>query len=64
MIEIKLKGETPAEAAMYLEAPMVRGALDSFAYWLRNQIKNGNPENTEILEQVQKEFYENLGEML
>ena len=49
---------------MYLEAPMVRGALDSFAYWLRNQIKNGNPENIEILEQVRKEFYEHLGEML
>ena len=66
MIEIKLKCETPAEAEMYLEAPRLRGALDDFAYWLRNKIKHGDHTEEEhaLLQEVSKEFYDRLGEML
>jgi hypothetical protein len=66
MIEIKLKCESPEEAAMYLEAPRVRGGLDSYAYWLRNKIKHADmsAETLAFAEEAQREFYENLGEML
>ena len=66
MIEIKLKCESPEEAAMYLEAPRVRGGLDSYAYWLRNKIKHGDHTEEEhaLLEEVNKEFYDRVGEML
>ena len=51
---------------MYLEAPRVRGGLDSYAYWLRSKIKHADlsPEAQEFAEEAQKEFFENLGEML
>jgi len=51
---------------MYLEAPRVRGGLDSYAYWLRSKIKHADlsPEVLAFAEESQKEFYENLGEML
>jgi hypothetical protein len=66
MIEIKLKCDSPAEAAMYMEAPRLRGAADDFAYWLRNKIKHGDHTEEEhaLLEEVSKEFYDKLGEML
>jgi hypothetical protein len=66
MIEILLKCESPAEAAMYLEAPRIRGALDDYAYWLRNKIKHADHTEEEhaLLEVVSKEFYDRLGEML
>ena len=66
MIEIKLKCESPEEAAMYLEAPRVRGGLDSYDYWLRNKIKHADlsPEVLEFAEEAREEFYKNLGEML
>jgi hypothetical protein len=66
MIEIKLKCDSPAEAAMYMEAPRLRGAADDFAYWLRNKIKHGDHTEEEhaLLEEVSKEFYDRLGEML
>jgi hypothetical protein len=66
MIEIKLKCDSPDEAAMYLEAPRVRGAADDFAYWLRNEMKHGSHTEEEhaLLELVSKEFYDRLGEML
>jgi hypothetical protein len=66
MIEILLKCETADEAQMYLEAPKVRGAADDFAYWLRSKIKHADlsPEVQAFAEEAQKEFYENLGEML
>jgi hypothetical protein len=66
MIEIKLKCENPAEAAMYMEAPRLRGAMDDYAYWLRNKIKHGDlpPEVQAFAEEAQREFFENLGEML
>jgi hypothetical protein len=66
MIEIKLKCESPAEAAMYMEAPRLRGAADDFAYWLRNKIKHGDHTEEEhaLLELVSKEFYDRVGEML
>ena len=66
MIEIKLKCESPEEAAMYMEAPRLRGAADDFAYWLRNKIKHGDHTEEEhaLLEEVSKEFYDRLGEML
>ena len=66
MIEIKLKCDSPAEAAMYMEAPRLRGAADDFAYWLRNKIKHGDHTEEEhaLLEEVSKEFYDRVGEML
>ena len=66
MIEILLKCETTAEAEMYLEAPRLRGALDDFSYWLRNKIKHGEHTEEEhaLLEEVIKEFYDKVGEML
>lgn len=66
MIEILLKCETADEAAMYLEAPKLRGAADDFAYWLRNEIKHGSHTEEEhaLLEVVSKEFYNQVGEML
>jgi hypothetical protein len=66
MIEIKLKCDSPAEAAMYMEAPRLRGAADDFAYWLRNKIKHGDHTEEEhaLLEEVSKEFYDKIGEML
>ena len=66
MIEIKLKCDSPAEAAMYMEAPRLRGAADDFAYWLRNKIKHGDHTEEEhaLLEEVSEEFYDRLGEML
>ena len=66
MIELLLKCESPEEAAMYLEAPRIRGGLDSYAYWLRNKIKHADlsPEVLDFAEEARKEFYENLGEML
>lgn len=66
MIKITIKCESPEEAAMYLEAPRVRGGLDSYAYWLRNKIKHADlpPEVQAFAEDAQKEFYDNLGEML
>jgi hypothetical protein len=66
MIEIKLKCDSPAEAAMYMEAPRLRGAADDFAYWLRNKIKHGDHTEEEhaLLEEVSKEFYDKVGEML
>ena len=66
MIELLLKCESPEEAAMYLEAPRIRGGLDSYAYWLRNKIKHADlsPEVLAFAEEARKEFFENLGEML
>jgi hypothetical protein len=66
MIKIKLKCETADEAQMYLEAPRVRGGLDSYAYWLRSKIKHADlpPEVQAFAEEAQREFFENLGEML
>ena len=66
MIEIKLKCDSPAEAAMYMEAPRLRGAADDFAYWLRNKIKHGDHTEEEhaLLEEVSKEFYDRVGGML
>ena len=66
MIKILLKCETAEEAQMYLEAPKVRGAADDFAYWLRNKMKHGVYVETEhaLLEEVHKEFYDRVGEML
>ena len=66
MIEIKLKCENADEAAMYLEAPRLRGGLDDFAYWLRNKFKHLDCTEKEyaLLEEVHKEFYDRLGEML
>jgi hypothetical protein len=66
MIEIKLKCESPSEAAMYMEAPRLRGAMDDYAYWLRNKIKHGDHTEEEhaLLETVSKEFYDRVGEML
>ena len=66
MIEIKLKCESPSEAAMYMEAPRLRGAMDDYAYWLRNKIKHGDHTEEEhaLLEEVSKEFYDRVGEML
>ena len=66
MIEIKLKCDSPAEAAMYMEAPRLRGAADDFAYWLRNKIKHGDHTEEEhaLLEEVSKEFYDKVGGML
>ena len=51
---------------MYLEAPRIRGGLDSYAYWLRNKIKHADlsPEVLAFAEEARKEFFENLGEML
>ena len=66
MIKILLKCETTEKATMYLEAPRLRGALDDFAYWLRNKIKHGDHTEEEhaLLEEVNKEFYDRVGEML
>ena len=66
MIEIKLKCESPSEAAMYMEAPRLRGAMDDYAYWLRNKMKHGDHTEEEhaLLEEVSKEFYDRIGEML
>jgi hypothetical protein len=66
MIELLLKCENPEEAAMYLEAPRIRGGLDSYAYWLRSKIKHADlsPEVQAFAEEAQREFFENLGEML
>ena len=66
MTEILLKCESTAEAEMYLEAPRLRGALDDFSYWLRNKIKHGDHTDEEhaLLEEVNKEFYDRVGEML
>jgi hypothetical protein len=66
MIKILLKCESPEEAAMYLEAPRIRGGLDSYAYWLRSKIKHADlpPEAQAFAEEAQREFFENLGEML
>jgi hypothetical protein len=51
---------------MYMEAPRLRGAMDDYAYWLRNKIKHGDHTEEEhaLLEEVSKEFYDRLGEML
>jgi hypothetical protein len=51
---------------MYMEAPRLRGAMDDYAYWLRNKIKHGDHTEEEhaLLEVVSKEFYDRLGEML
>ena len=66
MIEILLKCETAEKATMYLEAPRLRGEVDDFAYWLRNKMKHGDYTEKEhaLLEEVHKEFYDRLGEML
>jgi hypothetical protein len=66
MIEILLKCESPAEAAMYLEAPRYEVLRMTYAYWLRNKIKHGDHTEEEhaLLEVVSKEFYDRLGEML
>jgi len=66
MIEIKLKCESPSEAAMYMEAPRLRGAMDDYAYWLRNKLKHGDHTEEEhaLLETVSMEFYDRVGEML
>ena len=66
MIKITLKCESPEEAAMYLEAPRIRGGLDSYAYWLRSKIKHADlsPDAQAFAEEAQREFFENLGEML
>ena len=66
MIKLLLKCKTADEAQMYLEAPRVRGAADDFAHWLRNKMKHGDYTEKEhsLLEEVHKEFYDRLGEML
>ena len=66
MIEIKLKCESPSEAAMYMEAPRLRGAMDDYAYWLRNKFKHGDHTKEEhaLLEEVSREFYDRVGELL
>lgn len=44
----------------------IAGAMDDYAYWLRNKIKHGDHTEEEhaLLEVVSKEFYDRLGEML
>ena len=66
MIELLLKCKTADEAQIYLEATKLRGAADDFAYWLRNKMKHGDYTEKEhaLLEEVHKEFYDRLGEML
>ena len=66
MIELLLKCETVNEAQIYLEATKLRGAADDFAYWLRNKIKHGDHTEEEhaLLEEVHKEFYNRVGELL
>ena len=58
MIEILLKCDSPAEAAMYLEAPRIRGGLDSYAYWLRSKIKHADlpPEVQAFAEEARESF--------
>ena len=66
MTEILLKCENADEAAMYLEAPRLRGALDDYAYWLRNKMKHGDHTEKEhaLLQEVHREFYGRVGELL
>jgi hypothetical protein len=66
MIKIQLKCNNADDAAMYLEAPRLRGALDDYAYWLRNKMKHGDHTEEEhaLLEEVNKEFYNRVGGLL
>ena len=66
MTELLLKCETTEKATMYLEAPRLRGEVDDFAYWLRNKIKHGDHTEEEhaLLQEVHREFYNRVGELL
>jgi hypothetical protein len=51
---------------VYHRVDRIRGGLDSYAYWLRSKIKHADlpPEVQAFAEEAQREFFENLGEML